>query len=476
MAAPIQSVEMTKFPKGVSSFGMPVLGGKRETTGRVFFVDSTSGNNGNDASHGSDPFTPFATLAYALGQAGADRGDIIYVLSGHVESLTGAAALNFSVAGVSVVGLGPTRPVFNFSTSTAASVTITAANCYLENVEFDCTGIATQVVAISVTAANFTIVGCQFNLGDASGYCLSAIKTDGNGDRLRIIACDFLADDTNAIGAIINIFGSGGTVIENVEIAGCRFVADTNTGGAIYASGVVQNLYVHDNTIDTLGSNDVAIRIAQNGSGIFVRNYILGTSLTAILDLDISATGFSWVENYGYDKDTAGSSPQLLPLIGTAVPTEKSLVDLIMAGEFAYYFPNRLTITADMSNAQWNTVATHEILTVTGTVRVIIIPVCTTNLTDGGGGTIQLGLAGATSAFIAATTAADIDASELWLGTTPAASFARSSVIDRIVTGGVDIGYEIAVAALTGGALSFYCWWAPISSDGDVTTATGGSL
>lgn len=135
---------------------------------------------------------------------------------------------------------------------------------------------------------------------------------------------------------------------------------------------------------------------------------------------------------------------------------------------------NYLAVAADFSSATWNTVATHEILTVTGLVRVRIIPVCTVDLT-GASATIALGVEGAATTFIAATTGTDIDAGEIWLGTTPAGQFAYSSVVDRVVQG-LDIGYVVATAALTAGAITFHVWWDPLETGATVVAGAGGTL
>ena len=65
-------MSLTRFPRGVSSFGIPVIGaGPIVTTGTVFFVDD-SGSNDNS---GLDPEQPFATLAYAESRCTASVGD-----------------------------------------------------------------------------------------------------------------------------------------------------------------------------------------------------------------------------------------------------------------------------------------------------------------------------------------------------------------------------------------------------------------
>ena len=145
---------------------------------------------------------------------------------------------------------------------------------------------------------------------------------------------------------------------------------------------------------------------------------------------------------------------------------------------------NHIAVTATMSAATWNTAATHEVFTVTGTVRMWLWVLCTHTLTDAADAAdIQFGVAGATNGFIAATAAAGkggagIAAGEVWCDATPADTYgaASSLILDRVVSGGLDVGYEITGAALTGGVLEFHCVWVPLSSDGLVEAGAGGAL
>lgn len=144
---------------------------------------------------------------------------------------------------------------------------------------------------------------------------------------------------------------------------------------------------------------------------------------------------------------------------------------------------NYLQVKADMSLAAWNTLASHEVFTVTGLVRVKVLIECTATLTDVADlSLIQMGVEGATSSWIASTGAAGnaantINISELWIDATPADTNAAisSAFFERIVDE-VDIGYEITGAALTGGILVFHCWWESISANGNVVAGTGAVL
>lgn len=127
---------MTTFADIVyQSGGVPTLPGGM-TTGKVFFVGSTVAGALDAPANGSSPTLPFATLDYAIGKCTANQGDTIYLMPGHAENIASATGCVLDVAGVRVIGLGwgTKRPTLTITTATTATISITAANCYVENV------------------------------------------------------------------------------------------------------------------------------------------------------------------------------------------------------------------------------------------------------------------------------------------------------------------------------------------------------
>src|SRR5262245_23346085 len=72
------------------------------TTGKVFFVDSNTGSNGYTGLSIQDPV---ATIDFAIGLCTANKGDTIYVMPGHAETI-GNGTIACDVAGVTFIGLG----------------------------------------------------------------------------------------------------------------------------------------------------------------------------------------------------------------------------------------------------------------------------------------------------------------------------------------------------------------------------------
>jgi hypothetical protein len=127
-----------------------------------------------------------------------------------------------------------------------------------------------------------------------------------------------------------------------------------------------------------------------------------------------------------------------------------------------------LTATKSITYAAATTGATGAttLFTVTGAVAIRIFAECTSDLTSGGAATIEVGISGNTAALIAQTTATGIDSGEIWLDT--AAATVEALPGQFILVGGTDIIQTIASTTITGGVLTYYCLWEPISSDGNV--------
>ena len=467
---------ITHFPFGLSSRGMPVIGGGgRETTGNVFYVSSTaSGRSDNINSHGGNPLTPFATLDFAIGACTAANGDIIYLMPGHAETIISAGGIDCDVAGITIVGLGngTNRPVFTFATATTADIDIDAANIIIENVKFDFTGIDAIIAGIDVNASDFTLVGCEVIFASAGNQATAVLKTDANASRMRLLHCYF--HGTNNAGTEKVIWIDAGPT--GVEIGHCRVEGTVSAGSAslIYIDSGL-DIYIHHNVLLNRGTSSYGIRnVALGSTGIIERNAIIVATLSS--DFPLTNLALAAIENYAYDSDTSGENGVLVPIIGSSLANSRSLIDEIIGAEMSYDRANFLEVIADLTSATWNTAAAHEILTITGAVRLRILPICYGSVTAGGAITFILGTETTTNAMIASTDGTTIDVGMAWLSTTPSHYYAKTAVIDAIIAAGQDVGYTIGTNAATGGSISFFVWWEPLDATGAVVAGAGGAL
>lgn len=132
---------------------------------------------------------------------------------------------------------------------------------------------------------------------------------------------------------------------------------------------------------------------------------------------------------------------------------------------------NRKTVTFTGA-AGLGAAGTVALFTVTGKVLVnAIIPHCSTLLTATGAATVALGVTNATTLFIAATTATDIDADEFWVDTAPDISGVAIPAALKDIAVSQNIFLTIAAADVSTGTMTFDIYWQPISDGASVAVA-----
>lgn len=236
--------------------------------GNVFFVNSTGGSD--TANNGRSPNAPLATLSAASTAATASNNDIIYVMPGHTETLIAAAGVSLAKAGVTVVGLGVgrNRPIFNYTTSTAASFNISAANVTVSNLVFNPTGVSAVVAAINVTGADVSILNSEMQLSTGTNGTVLGVLTAATAARLRIENSRFLgpATSTDTTTAAIKHEVGIDYVIRNNEITGKL------TQGILNATTLLGGLI--DNNRFVIATGTLAISVAAASTPFITNNRI----------------------------------------------------------------------------------------------------------------------------------------------------------------------------------------------------------
>lgn len=119
--------------------------------------------------------------------------------------------------------------------------------------------------------------------------------------------------------------------------------------------------------------------------------------------------------------------------------------------------------TITYAAATTGAVGATTLFTVTGTVSMNVFAICSADLT--GTGTIEVGVAGNTAVLCGQQSATAIDNHEVWhngnlaIGQNVALN---QHIVDQNVI------QTIGTNTVTGGTLTFYCVWTPISADGKV--------
>lgn len=280
MAATASPGKVFSLPNYTTNYGVPFLPNAFATGGggRVFWVGNRSGlPSGN----GAGPDTPFSTVAKAMAKCQSGRGDIIYVLQGHTESLTSATSFSELVASTKVIGLGTgtERPTFTLAAA-GAVITVTKANVMFRNCRWLAAGPAgttalTVANPFAITAAGFQFIDNDvecgidadqlatncFTLsaaaddatfannvihGNAAAVITTIIVTTGAVDRLKIIGNSMRAD-AGASGFLLDL--SQAAIAEN-DIIGNTFANITASSTAVIkphatsTGNVINNIFM----------------------------------------------------------------------------------------------------------------------------------------------------------------------------------------------------------------------------------------
>ena len=277
---------ITKYPNGVSSFGMPVIPGAEAlippTSGNVYFVDSVTGSDGNS---GADPDNALATIDTAIGKCTANKGDVIICMPNHAEAVASAGAIAADIAGISIIGLGrgDDRPTLTFGTTEAADINFTADNILVRNFKFDLTGIDAVAAALDVDAQYCTIDNCEILMADTGGQATLAVNVGVSSHYFTFKNNKVYAPNAGATHAITT------GVCRNMDISDNQIVGDFSTGA----------IQCGDGTTAILASRFVGNEISNASSGDY------GISLGAT---SVATTGCLIADNYiGITGTTAGT-------------------------------------------------------------------------------------------------------------------------------------------------------------------------
>lgn len=281
---------VTRFPHGISSFGVPVLGGAGtipQTTGTYYFVDD-SGSNAND---GKDTDHPFADLNYAISQCTADVGDVIILMPGHAET---ASAIAVDVPGITVIGLGHGEAMPTITATDAAGadlIDVTVDSFWMDNVKLvGGASATTALIDLSGDADFFKATNCYFLSGAAAPVDL--ITMAAAADDITFENCKFIGDGSELDTFIMC---EGGT--ERMHIINCLFDSLEASGiddAAIYISLSSTGVLIDHCTFinDAAG---VTVKSPSSTTGLITNTSILTDDASGILTV---TDNFGVIQSY----------------------------------------------------------------------------------------------------------------------------------------------------------------------------------
>lgn len=263
--------------------------------GNTFWVDSAHDNAADDDARGGKT-QPFATLAYAVGSARLTAGqdDTLIVAPGHSEVVATAAAINLAKTGTRIVGLGygTLMPKLTF-TADAADLKISAADCSIQGICFECdktTG--SHVRMINIAAAWAVIQHCRFQEGATTEQSLANIVlSDAAADFCGIYNNRFISLTDNGDHAI-----AIDAVVDGLEVIG-NWINGDYDDACIHSASAHLNCLIRDNYLRNMAAT-FSLEFSAAATGIVARNAYIN-SLTQAQGQDTGSC-FS-IENYHCD-------------------------------------------------------------------------------------------------------------------------------------------------------------------------------
>jgi hypothetical protein len=292
--------------------GAFAIAGVDRHPGSILFVCSVNGTD--SAGRGQNPDAPLATIDYAIGLTTASKGDVIYVLPGHAESISGAAAIAADVAGISIIGIGngANRPTITLHTA-PTTIAVSAANVTLKNLRIK-TDVDAVVTCISVTAAGCTIDAVDF-VETAACAALQFILTTAAATDMTVQNCRWIQTQTaaTALQQWIVLTGADRAVIRN-NFANLKGYATANpaNGVVVGATTACNDVLLDGNVfISTNSTGAIVISLLANTTG-FVRNNSVASGKTAIAGQVACANCYA---SNNYANNTVNLSGLLDPVV-----------------------------------------------------------------------------------------------------------------------------------------------------------------
>jgi hypothetical protein len=266
--------------------------------GKVFWVNNSTvlpdlGLGGSDGNPGTY-LKPFSTIDYAIGKCKANRGDVIYVMPGHVETIGAAAAVDLDVAGVSVIGLGrgSKQPRLDYTADTG-TIEVNADNVSIVNMNFHANVPAVAIgLSILTLATDCLVKGCTFDVETTTtDEFLISINVGVGCDRLIVEDCNM---DMGLGGAAAGVKLVGATA--GVSIRRNRMVGDYSLAIISGITTLSTEVYIEDNLLLQGGTgnlNAVAVIVLLTGTtGVIRGNYIVCDVATFALQTVADACAF----------------------------------------------------------------------------------------------------------------------------------------------------------------------------------------
>jgi len=325
---------LTRFPHGVSSFGIPVYGGGIGPIGMgvgniKYMVTAKASTNLyykklNEA--GIPDNEIFTTLATAFAATTASQNDVVAATPGAYDE---TAELAWNKAQTHLVGLGgpntngdwsePNVVIYTDSTDVASVITVTGANCQFWNATVSNYGDNTACL----TAFTLNKYGCYFNnmtfqgmmtAGSDGVVAAAALYIDGDGMYPVFDDCTIGQNvwDTRegALSGVLRFTNTAGTGPQNGRFNRCKFLSCSETATVAMVAIPVNYAIGRGWLFDNCYFENFSVNWAINLNQVFYDN--CGTTHSIMLH-NCSALGIDEWQDADQGNNYIGSN---MPIVG----------------------------------------------------------------------------------------------------------------------------------------------------------------
>jgi len=296
------------FMNGVTIRGVPI---QQVHPGNMYWVNNSSvladggigGSNGNPGTYTK----PWSTIDYAIGRCTANRGDIVVVMPGHVENITGTD-ITFDVAGMAVVGLGAgsLMPQIDYDHADA-EISVTADNVSIKGLRL---------------RAAITVVKVAVEIEDGVDYCSVedcrfTTETEGTDEFLVSVRTNDASNYAYIANNYFDMVAGGGAVsaisltkdTDGTQIIGNFVIGDYSTACINGLTTKSTRLLIKDNTLVNGESDDIGtepcLELVAASTGVVMDNTMFANLATGAAMM--VSTGCFFSHNWLGEDDGSGA-------------------------------------------------------------------------------------------------------------------------------------------------------------------------
>lgn len=252
-----------------------------------------------------------STLNAGLARCRSGKGDIVFVLPGHAETITTANAFSNLVSGTRIIGVAPfgsgLMPTITYS-NTAATMLLNVANVQITGMKF-VPGVDAVVNYVNVSGAGCYLGGNLFNMGDDSALDMQTALILGTGATNCVVEANrFTNTGTGVSTAAITASGTG---LDNLKLLANEFTCSCATTGVVNVTGTgINQLYKDNVCYNTTATTPLGFRFTDTALTALLVNNLFGftTAVTVTTDaiklVAVTTSNIRIINNYGVDANT----------------------------------------------------------------------------------------------------------------------------------------------------------------------------